>query len=370
MRFDFDTTVAEVFHFTTGNEVDEYHAILHIKERNASFAEQLEALTKDFERLRMEHLGGATAVFKRYFLSDAANQAEAIRSAEGDGECAVSIVQQPPLDGTKLALWAYLQTGVEHRKLSCGLHEVRWGDCRHLWCGSAQSPDGDSYQQTRQLFLSYIAHLQQAGCTLAENCLRTWFFVNDIDNNYGGVVRARNDVFAEQELTAQTHFIASTGIGGRAADHRVLSQMDSYAVGGTDAKSQVHYLHAPTHLNPTSDYGVSFERGTYVDYPDRRHVFISGTASINNHGEIMYAGDIKKQALRMLENVDALLSEASCNFGEVTHMIVYLRDTADYTTVRNIFSTRFPDKPIAIVLAAVCRPGWLIEIECMAIKPL
>ena len=157
---------------------------------------------------------------------------------------------------------------------------------------------------------------------------------------------------------------------GRAADHRVLSQMDSYAVGGIDAKSQVHYLYAPTHLNPTSDYGVSFERGTYVDYPDRRHVFVSGTASINNHGEIMYAGDIKKQALRMLENVEALLSEASCNFCEVSHMIVYLRDTADYTTVRNIFSTRFPDKPIVFVLAPVCRPGWLIEMECMAMKRL
>ena len=66
------------------------------------------------------------------------------------------------------------------------------------------------------------------------------------------------------------------------------------------------YLYAPTHLNPTYEYGVSFERGTYVDYGDRRQVFISGTASINHRGEVVYPGDIRKQTERMWENVETL----------------------------------------------------------------
>ena len=49
-------------------------------------------------------------------------------------------------------------------------------------------------------------------------------------------------------------------------------------------------------------------------------------------------------------------------------MIVYLRDTADYAVVRDIYEECFPQKPVVFLLAPVCRPGWLIEMECMAVK--
>jgi enamine deaminase RidA (YjgF/YER057c/UK114 family) len=49
-------------------------------------------------------------------------------------------------------------------------------------------------------------------------------------------------------------------------------------------------------------------------------------------------------------------------------MIVYLRDTADYATVHRLYAQRFPEKPVVIVHAPVCRAGWLVEMECMAIK--
>ena len=130
----------------------------------------------------------------------------------------------------------------------------------------------------------------------------------------------------------------------------------------------MQYLYAPTHLNPTYEYGVSFERGTRMDYGDRRQVFISGTASIDNKGNVLHVGDIRKQTERMWENVEVLLNEAECSFEDVGQMIVYLRDTADYTVVNRMFEERFPGVPKVIVLAPVCRPGWLIEMECMATK--
>jgi enamine deaminase RidA (YjgF/YER057c/UK114 family) len=170
-----------------------------------------------------------------------------------------------------------------------------------------------------------------------------------------------------QNLTSETHFIASTGIGGRMADPKALVQMDAYAVDGI-SKEQIHYLYARTHLNPTYEYGVSFERGTYIDYGDRRHVLISGTASINNKGEIMYPGDVRQQTRRLWENVEALLAEAGCTYDEAQQMIVYLRDIADYSVVKTLFDERFPDKPKVFVNAPVCRSGWLVEMECMAVK--
>ena len=314
----------------------------------------------------LDRFPGAQAVFKRYFLSDAANQADAVVVADVT-DCAKSIIQQAPLNGTKIALWVWLMSGVQTGLTQSGLYEVRHGSFRHLFNASAHNLAANSEYQMRLLFNEYIMQLAQEGCTLADNCIRTWLFVNDIDLNYGGVVRARNQVFFTQGLTVNTHFIASTGIGGRQQDPNVLSQMDNYAIAGIQPE-QIHYLYAPTHLNRTSDYGVSFERGTRVDYADRRHVFISGTASINNKGEILHAGDIVKQTERMLENVQTLLAEAECTFDDVSEMIVYLRDVADYELVRRVYAERFPDKPVVIVHAPVCRPGWLIEMECTAVK--
>ena len=48
-------------------------------------------------------------------------------------------------------------------------------------------------------------------------------------------------------------------------------------------------------------------------------------------------------------------------------MIVYLRDIADYGVVKEMFDTEFPTVPKVIVLAPVCRPEWLIEMECAAV---
>ena len=362
----FETARADIFSFDNGTEVREYHAMIHVSQTGLPFAKQLEAVLNAYDRLVNDTLPGAQAVFKRYFLSDAANQQDEVIVADMT-DCAKSIIQQAPLDGTKIALWVYLMTGVNSSITGSGLYAVNHGQFRHLWNGSAHNLAANSEYQTRLLFNEYNMQLLQEGCTLEANCIRTWFFVNDVDLNYGGVVRARNQFFFTQGLTVHTHFIASTGIGGRQADPNVLSQMDNYAIQGIQ-REQIHYLYAPTHLNRTSDYGVSFERGTRVDYRDRRHVFISGTASINNKGEVKYPKNIVRQTERMWENVEALLAEAECTFDDVCEMVVYLRDTADYGIVSDMYRERFPDRPYVIVHAPVCRPGWLIEMECMAIK--
>ena len=339
--------------------------MIHVAESRLPYAKQLEAVINAYHAL-LSKWPDTQAVFKRYFLSDAANQADDVIVADVT-DCAKSIIQQAPLDGTKIALWVYLMSNVQTSLTKSGLYQVSHGEFRHLYNASAHNLAANSEYQMRLLFNEYIMQLAEEGCTLSENCIRTWLFVNDIDLNYGGVVRARNQVFFTQGLTVHTHFIASTGIGGRQQDPNVLSQMDNYAIAGIRPE-QIHYLYAPTHLNRTSDYGVSFERGTYIDYADRRHVFISGTASINNKGEIMFPKDVEKQTYRMWENVEALLKEADCTYDDVVEMVVYLRDVADYEVVRALYKERFPDKPFVIVNAPVCRPGWLVEMECMALK--
>ena len=368
--FEFDKATVAVNSFKVPGGTAEHHLIVHVTDSRLPFVEQLEALFNAYEAVLEGDLKGAHSVFKRYFLSDAANQANLLQGLASEGsDCAISIVQQAPLNGTKVALWCYLIEGATGRVLSDGMYEVQHGAYRELWSTGNLNGAANSEYQTRLLLSDYVLRLNEQGLKLADNCVRTWFFVQDIDRNYSGVVKARNEVFKTQNLTSDTHFIASTGIGGGTPQMESLVLMDALAIDGIKP-GQMHYLYARTHLNPTYEYGVSFERGTYVDYGDRRKVYISGTASINNKGEIMYAGDIRRQTARMMENVEMLLQEAACTYDDVDQMVVYLRDPADYQVVKEIYEQRFPTIPKVFINAFVCRPGWLIEMECMATKKI
>lgn len=363
-----DNTLVELSTFSVEGGVTEHHVMIHALKPEQTFQEQLDAVLGAYDALLGKKLKGATSVIKRYFLSDAANQYNTLLSAVPEAPaCACSVVEQAPLNGTKIALWVYLQTDMGAGCFSNGLYKVQHNEYTHLWGSGAVSDALNSEEQTSLLLKDYVMQLISNGGHLAKHCVRTWFFVQNVDVNYAGVVKARNEEFFTQNLTSKTHFISSTGINGRAANPETLVLLDTYAVLGIKPE-QMKFLYAPTHLNPTYEYGVSFERGTSMEYGDRRQVFISGTASIDNKGNVLYVGNIRKQTERMWENVEALLAECQCNFNDVGQMIVYLRDTADYAVVNRMFEERFPNTPKVIVHAPVCRPGWLIEMECMATK--
>ena len=363
-KYEFNQVAVEAKFFYVENGVSECQAIFHLLDKEKNFAEQYRTLFNACQIFFASELSGFTPVFKRYFLSDAANQQSYITDNQG----AVSIVQQAPLDGSKVALWLYCQTNMKLLDRSEGVTSVLHGSYEHHWTGGRNISSGDSAQQTRTLLENYQLQLQRKELSISDNCIRTWFFVQNVDVNYRGVVEARKKYFETIGLNPSTHYIASTGIEGRVGDAAALVQFDAYAVGGLQPGQQ-RYLYAPTHLNPTYEYGVTFERGVCVVYGDRSHLFISGTASIDNRGEIVAVHDITKQTMRMLENVETLLCEGGARWNQVMSAIVYIRDIADYTTVKQLLEESLSDIPKVIVCAPVCRPGWLIEMECIAIIP-
>ena len=370
--FDELGVTVELSTFAPEGGVVEQHAILHVEPRGELFAGQFDRIYQAEEQLLASpSCAGSRTIFKRYFLSDATNQQPLI-AMKNEGmktdksSSSVSCIEQAPLDGSKVAAWLYIVRGMDVENQD-GLVIASHNGYQHLWKMGMHEHKGDSAWQTESLLINYEETLQRFGATLADNCIRTWFYVRDVDTQYAGMVKARRENFIEQGLTEHTHYISSTGIGGLPADTRALVQLGTYALVGFDP-SQQRYLYAKTHLNPTYEYGVTFERGTVVDYGDRSHVYISGTASINNKGEVVHVGDIVKQTERMWENVGALLAEAETTFDDIVQIIVYLRDISDYAIVKAMFERKFPDTPFVITHAPVCRPTWLIEMECVAVR--
>lgn len=319
-----------------------------------------------------------TAVFRRIYLSDALNQAAAVRESAlvrgpQDSPVAVSLVEQPPLLGAKIAMLAYhidSADPVVKRQLAPHHLIVEKNGLRHLWstgiCAGVDKSPTSVKRQTREIFDDLIGTLSGLGGTLRDQCLRTWIYLKDVDVFYQGMVCTRRELFEQHGLTGDTHYIASTGIEGACAHRYDLVAMDAYSVFGL-VPDQVSYLNDFDRMCPTKEYGVTFERGTRVAYADRSHLFISGTASIDGAGQILHEGDVLRQLDRALENVDGLLKSAAANLDRMMHLTVYLRDGADVTCVDEYLTALFPDLPILIVEGAVCRPGWLVEVEGVAV---
>ncbi len=359
----------ELSTFAPEGKTAEWHAMLHVEPRGETFMQQYRRISLAATHLiGIENMNDAKPVFKRYFLSDATNQRPLM---EEDDTCTVSYIQQPPLDGSKIALWIYLQRGTEITPTADRLHStiVRHNGYEHIWTMGMTTGEGSSYGQTEALLVDYEKLLEDYDMTLEDNCIRTWFFVRDVDTQYKGLVVARWENFTLHGLTPETHYIASTGIGGNPSDPKALIQLGCYALKGFKPEQQ-RYLYAATHLNRTSEYGVTFERGTLLQFGDRNHAIISGTASINNKGEVMHEGDIEMQTKRMWENVETLLAEAGMTMADAAQLIVYLRDGSDYENVSRMFREKYPNVPTVFTLAPVCRPTWLIEMECVAIRPV
>ena len=345
-----------------------------------SLGEQIDAVQKRYaEAIQSLGLAPETAIFRRIFLSDVLNQAAMIRNSglvrePLDSPVAVSIVQQPPLSGSKIALLAYhieSASPIMKRRLTAKHVVVEKNGLRHLWstrlCADDNELSASSPAQTREVFNDLIGTLVSQGGTLRDHCVRTWIYLKDVDVFYKGMADSRRELFLQQGLTEDTHYIASTGIEGACAHRFDIIAMDAYSILDL-APEQVSYLNDFDRLCPTKDYNVTFERGTRIAYADRSHHFISGTASIDRAGWIVHMGDVLAQLDHALNNVDALLRSGSATLEDMMHLIVYLRDPTDYARVARYLAARCPDLPISIVEGAVCRPEWLVEVEGVAAK--
>ena len=349
--------------------MDKY--IILSPEAKGSFNDRLNFLyLKLGNILDTEKLENRTLQYCKVFLSDSQNQIkefeESLLYQEFLKGTNLTIVEQTPLNGSKASL--LIKTTDDTTPIL--FHSLRLTE--------EEAKGKNSYEQTRLLFNKYLKTIEGTDMTMERNLVRTWIYVTNIDVNYQGVVEARNDIFDKEGLTADTHYIASTGIGGATPVRHAAVAIDFLTVPNIKEEDK-KYLQALEHLNPTHEYGVAFERGTRLTLPThtlhpegsqqfKQQYFISGTASIDKHGDVVYEGDIVRQTGRLLENIGALLKDGDATMNDIQYFIIYLRDITDYHTVEILMNQFYPQIPHIIVEAKVCRPGWLIEMECIAEK--
>jgi 2-iminobutanoate/2-iminopropanoate deaminase len=138
-------------------------------------------------------------------------------------------------------------------------------------------------------------------------------------------------------------------------------------------KKQVTALDA---LNEAYDYPrpSSFSRALRLDIKGVTILLISGTASIDNEGKTVHAGNFTAQTWRTYQNITALLKAEGATWKNVVRTTCYLRDIerdyAEFNHIRTKFFNEQGLDPLPAstgIQAILCRPDLLIEIEAMAI---
>lgn len=117
----------------------------------------------------------------------------------------------------------------------------------------------------------------------------------------------------------------------------------------------------------------SFSRGMRVDLKDFSILLISGTASVDEEGSTVHAGDLRAQCWRTYRNITRLLASEGATWHDVVRCTCYLRDIErdyrDFNEVRTAFFSWLGLNPLPAstgVQARLCRDDLLVEIEAIA----
>lgn len=355
---------------------DEIFIVARPEERS-DFVAEVTALGQAYaDALRQSSAAPGTAVFRRVFVSDLLNQrrilARSALTGDNSDPVAVSLVQPPPLPAARIALLAYHidRRGLQKQALSPNHLRLICNGQRQVWSSGiaarASQRKPSVHNQTETAFVRLVEMLDREGANLRDHCVRTWIYLKAIDLFYQEFVDSRRALFVRHGLTSQTHFIASTGIEGACGGARNLVGLDALSMPDL-IPGQVSHLNDFERMCPTKDYDVTFERATRVEFGDRVQIWISGTASIDRYGKVLFAGDVARQLDRALENVEALLRASGADLSNLMYLIVYLRDASDHAVVAQALRRRLGGLPLIVVHAAVCRPAWLVEIEGLAL---
>ncbi|MDY0404443.1 RidA family protein [Virgibacillus sp. 179-BFC.A HS] len=119
---------------------------------------------------------------------------------------------------------------------------------------------------------------------------------------------------------------------------------------------KIYSKQAPDAIGP---YSQAIKAGDYV--------YISGQIGLNDETHEIKA-DIEGQTKQVMENLQAILKEAGCDFSQVVKTTIYLSDIKYFATVNDIYGSYLsePYPARACVEVAGLPKDVLVEIEAVA----
>ena len=106
--------------------------------------------------------------------------------------------------------------------------------------------------------------------------------------------------------------------------------------------------------------------------PAGRVLHVSGHVSQDATGATVGKGSIEAQTRHVLENIGAVLAHVGGTMDDVVKVTVFVTDVAEIGIIhdvrREFFNEPYPASTL-VQVAQLIDPGWLIEIEAVAVIP-
>lgn len=241
----------------------------------------------------------------------------------------------------------------------------RLGDRTSLYAGNIYGSGRDAFEEACDMFRVAECLLTDAGMSFGD-VMRTWIHLRDIGRDYDALNAARRAFFQRCGIERRP---ASTGVQGIPFPEVHDLSMSLYAV-KSPRPLDVTPVSTPF-LSEAWTYGADFSRGLRVADGNTAALYVSGTASIDETGCTVHAGNFEAQVDRMLHNIASLLAPQGATFENLVSAAAYLRNPSDAAALRALFrKSGFDGFPCVLVEAPLCRPELLCETEAVAVLPL
>ena len=99
-------------------------------------------------------------------------------------------------------------------------------------------------------------------------------------------------------------------------------------------------------------------------------VYTAGQVAFDGAGRIVGDG-IEEQVRQVLDNIGRCLAAAGCGFEDVIKVNAFLTDMANFAAFNAVYQEYFGEPyPARTTVEAGLAPGFLVEIEAVARKPV
>jgi len=375
-------------------------ALMAVPEAGVSLHKQAGQSLAAIRTALAKNCPASSVVAQTVFLKNADDQracGELFAAHYGAEAPVTTYVLQPPCNGAALAVeaWAIDRKAVKIDRQPPHLVSVSYNNVTWVHCGGIvpETPACGVYGRSVNAF-ARMRGLIEKGAGF-DHTVRTWLYLGDIvgpegeTQRYKELNRARTD-FYQRVPFGRSHrmkglkygmYPASTGIGMGDSDLAMAglamdtTRKDVFLLPLENPQQTPAYKYHARH----SPQSPKFCRAMAVVFGDAVITFVSGTASIVS-SETKHIGDPARQTEQTIDNIERLIAAdnfaahnlpgAGATLGDMAAVRVYVKRPEDYAKCKAVCEKRLPDVPGVYVVADVCRPELLVELEGVAFSKI
>ena len=101
-------------------------------------------------------------------------------------------------------------------------------------------------------------------------------------------------------------------------------------------------------------------------------LFVSGQVAQDGNGNTVGIGDCEAQTRQVMARIQTIVESAGATLADVVKITTFLVNLDDYPAFSRVRSETFPESPPAsstVVVAALVRPEFLVEVEAVVHIP-